>query len=68
MTAINIDQLEHWKETSNQRQHIICHVVTLCTSDNECLAVVANLIGVVEREIAHFVETQTEDLDRDTKP
>lgn len=68
MTAVNVDQLEHWEEPSDQRQHIVGYIVTFCTADNQCLAVIADLIRVTECEITHLVETRGEDLDWDTKP
>lgn len=64
MSGVNIDQTEARKELTNSRNHFVRHVFALATSDEECGFVIANLLRVLEREVAKVVESLAEDIKR----
>lgn len=64
---LNIDEAEPREELADQRQHLVGHVGALRPSYEQRRLPVPDLLGVLEREVAHVVERLGQDREGDAE-
>lgn len=62
MTTINISDFEEGEKSTNKGYHLVRNIMALGSSNHECTAVVASKIGILERKVAHVVQSTSQDL------